>query len=621
MNPERSSRSTARSTTRKVVRKSPSRKSPGRQSPSRRRSPGRRSPARSPKSKLLSSPSRKLTSPITKSSQTSSSVSRSDDEKGSRTDSQSTMSELNDDISPDLIPLKMRIKDGSGPTRRSIRILTNMMKTERSVSTRLIDRAASLPVERKTIMYEYLTDNKERGFSVQREPDIEKLHYEKEVLPDSSTTMMRSSSSTSVSKEKNEFEFISKPQEFGGWFGALCLIILLPAAIILPQIACLNNKCSIDGYHLPKKWQSYLNLKAFGIYIGYLISIGLISLLPIGKLIDGQQSKIGRLQYRINGLLTAVIAIIVFGWFEYMGYKATDYIIRSVFKWSICGWIIGVLLSIGLYIKAGRSPVSMLNVYASTGNFIYDFWQGREINPRIGNLDFKIVLSRAGIIGMLIINLAIVVKSIQTTEYTSYKDLNATLLIACGLQIFYCLDALFYEAATLTSFKVMYEGTGYMLCVRSLLYPFLTTLASRYIFYQNVHQSGYMLGLLTVFYLTGYIIYRVSNLQKDTFRKNPYAPGSSNLETILTSHGKKLIVSGLWGQFRHPNYLGEIIMHWSIAGIKLNDNILMYYSAVCCTLLLLHRALCDNSRCKTRYGSAWEQYCSRVKSIIMKRVF
>jgi len=37
----------------------------------------------------------------------------------------------------------------------------------------------------------------------------------------------------------------------------------------------------------------------------------------------------------------------------------------------------------------------------------------------------------------------------------------------------------------------------------------------------------------------------------------------SDLETIPTSRGRKLLVSGWWGWVRHPNYLGDIIMHWS----------------------------------------------------------
>lgn len=93
------------------------------------------------------------------------------------------------------------------------------------------------------------------------------------------------------------------------------------------------------------------------------------------------------------------------------------------------------------------------------------------------------------------------------------------------------------------------------------------------------------------------------------------------METIPTSRGKKLMLSGLWGYVRHPNYLGDIIMQWSLACIGLATDILPYYAAICCTFTLAYRAIRDNRRCHTRYGYAWEQYCTRVKYMILKRIF
>ena len=45
----------------------------------------------------------------------------------------------------------------------------------------------------------------------------------------------------------------------------------------------------------------------------------------------------------------------------------------------------------------------------------------------------------------------------------------------------------------------------------------------------------------------------------------------SDLESIPTSSGKRLLVSGWWGLCRHPNYLGDLIMAlaWSLPCGKL----------------------------------------------------
>jgi len=86
-----------------------------------------------------------------------------------------------------------------------------------------------------------------------------------------------------------------------------------------------------------------------------------------------------------------------------MNIPVSDYILNNIVQLSVNGWIVGTILAIGLYIKAGKAPVINLNIYASTNSKIYNFWQGREINPRIGALDIKLLLIRASLIGTVII--------------------------------------------------------------------------------------------------------------------------------------------------------------------------------------------------------------------------
>ena len=61
--------------------------------------------------------------------------------------------------------------------------------------------------------------------------------------------------------------------------------------------------------------------------------------------------------------------------------------------------------------------------------------------------------------------------------------------------------------------------------------------------------------------------------------------------------------------------------HWAIALLSFSTNLLPYILAIQITLLLIHRAVRDNGRCAKRYGYAWEQYCSRVKYMILKPIF
>nr|CAD7405820.1 unnamed protein product [Timema cristinae] len=93
------------------------------------------------------------------------------------------------------------------------------------------------------------------------------------------------------------------------------------------------------------------------------------------------------------------------------------------------------------------------------------------------------------------------------------------------------------------------------------------------------------------------------------------------VETISSFGGKKLLVSSWWGWLRHPNYLGDILIHWAWGLTCGWPIVLPYFLALATTMLLVHRAVRDDIRCKQRYGTAWDRYCSRVKYRIVPHVF
>lgn len=92
-----------------------------------------------------------------------------------------------------------------------------------------------------------------------------------------------------------------------------------------------------------------------------------------------------------------------------------------------------------------------------------------------------------------------------------------------------------------------------------------------------------------------------------------------DLETIPTTTGKKLLVSGFWGVVRHPNYLGDIIMNLSIVPLVCcAPPVITLYSII---LLLIHRSVRDNGRCKEKYGNAWERYCNKVQYVLIPKIY
>lgn len=81
--------------------------------------------------------------------------------------------------------------------------------------------------------------------------------------------------------------------------------------------------------------------------------------------------------------------------------------------------------------------------------------------------------------------MAVGVKAIGNIKTLTIGQLDSAALLATVLQLFYIIDGLIFESAVFTSFAIMYEGTGYLTCVSHLLYPFLTTLTTRFLLYQK----------------------------------------------------------------------------------------------------------------------------------------
>lgn len=216
---------------------------------------------------------------------------------------------------------------------------------------------------------------------------------------------------------------VSEPQEWGGWFCTLILTFLTPLVIILPQMMCTENQCRFGYLEIPTDLTSYIS--ALTLYLGFFLFVNIASVVPIGREVDGPQSRIGRLQYRINGnflyafacliifsriiinfffpgFLCAILSLILFVACVYKEFELADLVVENYVQLSISGWILGVILSLLLFVKGNKAPVANLNIHGSTDSRIYNFWQGREINPRVGPVDVKINLFRTAMIAIVI---------------------------------------------------------------------------------------------------------------------------------------------------------------------------------------------------------------------------
>ena len=229
-----------------------------------------------------------------------------------------------------------------------------------------------------------------------------------------------------------------------------------------------------------------------------------------------------------------------------------------------------------------------------SGNALYDYFIGRELNPRVSSFDLKCFCElRPGLIGWAVINLACAAK-----QFEVHGSLSYSMVLVNAFQGLYVWDALFQvahgmrrairmpcpeppppthphtstptrrhmptahglvlapqERAILTTMDITTDGFGFMLAFGDLAWvPFTYTLQARYLVHHDPKLSVPVIAAIAVLNVMGYFVFRGANGQKDAFRRDPSAPEVAHLKYMPTERGTRLLVSGYWGLARKINY-------------------------------------------------------------------
>lgn len=411
-----------------------------------------------------------------------------------------------------------------------------------------------------------------------------------------------------------------KELEFGGIPGALLLMLGLPVVVILLLSLCRQGNPSLLSFPSPlPALRDLWEPRASGLYLLWFFVQALFYLLPVGKVVEGLPLVDGRrLKYRLNGFFAFVLTSAVLGAALLWGLQL-HYLFDHFLQLAVAAMVFAAVLSVYLYARAQKAPRDELSP-ASCGNAIYDFFIGRELNPRIGSFDLKYFCElRPGLMGWVVINLAMLLAEMKEQDRATP---SLAMVLVNSFQLLYVIDALWNEEALLTTMDIVHDGFGFMLAFGDLVWvPFTYSLQAFYLV-RHPHELSWPLATLIIaLKLCGYIIFRCANSQKNAFRKNPTDPKLAHLKTIHTSTGKNLLVSGWWGFVRHPNYLGDLIMAlaWSLpCGFK---HALPYFYVVYFAMLLVHREARDEQLCRRKYGLAWERYCQCVPYRLLPGVY
>ncbi|KAF4571506.1 erg24, C-14 sterol reductase [Pleurotus pulmonarius] len=369
----------------------------------------------------------------------------------------------------------------------------------------------------------------------------------------------------------------------------------------------------------PEWWKGLWDTEAALIYLAwYAFCVVTWAILP-GDKVDGVVMRNGqKKQYKINAFATFLCAMgVTSGIIIRYGPQSFTFFYDKWLGFVTASIAMSVFQALYVYVasfKAGK----LLALGGNSGNFIYDFFIGRELNPSIGSFDIKSFNElRPGLILWALIDVGMACE--QATRRGGLDKITDSMWLVLAFQIWYVADALYNETAIFTTMDITTDGFGFMLSVGDLAWvPFVYSLQARYLAFNHVELGPVKVALILIVNLTGYYIFRDSNGEKNDFRngKNP-----KNLKFFTTKSGSKLLTSGWWGRSRHPNYLGDVLMAlaWSLP-TEFNTPITYFY-VIYFSVLLIHRQRRDDENCEKKYGEDWEKYKKMVPHRIIPYVY
>ncbi|KAI9344325.1 ergosterol biosynthesis ERG4/ERG24 [Obelidium mucronatum] len=360
-----------------------------------------------------------------------------------------------------------------------------------------------------------------------------------------------------------------------------------------------------------------------------------------GRVASGTLIRDGtRLTYPINAFSALLLSYFALGVVSYQfGCAPLLWVANNTLSLCLASTALSVAQSLALYAasfrhvdlhsdaksqKDGKSVTrvpALLAVGGNSGYPFYDFFIGRELNPRIFGFDLKYFCElRPGLIGWTVLNAANAVKqgvlvSGNTEDWRVITGgVSNSMWIVLVFQLYYVIDALWNEQAILTTMDITTDGFGFMLNFGDLVWvPFTYTLQSKFLsMFPLVLSTPAVAGLIAL-KLFGLYMFRGANGQKNSFRTDPNVPQCKHLKFIETKRGTKLLVSGWWGVARHINYTGDWLMALAWCLPTGFASPIPYFYAFYFAILLWHREMRDELACKEKYGDDWKRYCGIVK--------
>lgn len=367
---------------------------------------------------------------------------------------------------------------------------------------------------------------------------------------------------------------------------------------------------------VPSTRESYYDLQTYTIGIIFYGIFTALDLIPLGSTAPGGGFSDGkRLSYRLGGIVSFLVCCVLLGIIWMMNAPMSMVYDKYI---QLLSFAIGssFVFSLALYARGGSVPKSKLDPgLGSSGYVQLEFAHGREMHPRVGSIDLKLLSWRLGKLTWLCLN-----AMFMAVSYEYHDEIDQVLFAAVSMQSIFIMDAFLSEEAQLYTFDVTAHGMGWLyIFYRQVFEPFIYTLTTKYLMEHREQREHAVMGIALAVFVFGFILHRIANTQRLRFLKGPSDyPSDKAVDAVK---GKRLMTDGIFAYLRYPDKAGELLMvvSWSlICGFSTS---LVYFPVLAKLTTVLTIALCRYDTYKDKYGESYDVYCAKVKYRLVPFIF
>ena len=339
----------------------------------------------------------------------------------------------------------------------------------------------------------------------------------------------------------------------------------------------------------------------------FVVALFLGSLFLPGRAVSGPDAEGQTRTYKLNGLSLFLITIAIIALTQATGWFSLSALHTHFVALFVVTNIFAFLLSGVLYLRGRSAP-------ARPAGILRGFLLGVEASPMLFGTDLKFFSYRPSLIGLALLNL-----SFAVVQYETYGTLTTAMILYQVFMFLYVLNYFQFEYGMIYTWDMVSERFGWMLVWGDyVLVPFFYCITGWWLVHSGDTLSPPAAIMITVLFVFGFWLFRGANQQKHRFKRNPEIKIWGRPAKTLNG---RLLISGFWGIGRHLNYSGEICVYFAFALTAGFQSWVPFLLPLWLALLLIHRSVRDEHRCRAKYGKLWERYKKQARFAMLPFVY